>query len=162
MHESEKWKWSHSVASNSSRPHGLQPTRLLCPWDFPGKSTGVGCHCLLQKVSLNTTKSPQAGRAKALSTENHYSRWNYHSTGYNKRTEERVKLNHMDATSKLQTIGNFKDQMTQILQWINFQGKRQQWRGEPFNQNRLKRLYFLKTGKTKPQGLRMNFGVTKL
>ena len=32
---------------NSSRPHGLQPTRLLRPWDFPGKSTGVGCHCLL-------------------------------------------------------------------------------------------------------------------
>ena len=27
--------------------HGLQPTRLLCPWDFPGKSTGVGCHCRL-------------------------------------------------------------------------------------------------------------------
>ena len=47
MHESEKWKWSHSVVSNSSQPHGLQPTRLLCPWDFPGKSTGVGCHCLL-------------------------------------------------------------------------------------------------------------------
>ena len=33
--------------SYSSRPHGLQPTRLLRPWDFPGKSTGVGCHCLL-------------------------------------------------------------------------------------------------------------------
>ena len=33
--------------SDSQRPHGLQPTRLLCPWDFPGKSTGVGCHCLL-------------------------------------------------------------------------------------------------------------------
>ena len=31
------------------QPHGLQSTRLLCPWDFPGKSTGVGCHCLLQK-----------------------------------------------------------------------------------------------------------------
>ena len=30
--------------SNSSRLHGLQPTRLLHPWDFPGKSTGVGCH----------------------------------------------------------------------------------------------------------------------
>ena len=38
---------SCSVVSDSSRPHGLQPTRLLCPWDFPGKSTGVGCHCLL-------------------------------------------------------------------------------------------------------------------
>ena len=32
--------------SDSSRLHGLQPTRLLCPWDFPGKSTGVGCHCI--------------------------------------------------------------------------------------------------------------------
>ena len=42
MHESEKWKWSRSVMSDSSRPHGLQPTRLLRPWDFPGKSTGVG------------------------------------------------------------------------------------------------------------------------
>ena len=48
MHESEKWKRSHSVMSDSSRPHGLQPTRLLHPWDFPGKSTGVGCHCLLR------------------------------------------------------------------------------------------------------------------
>ena len=51
MHESEKWKWSHSVMSDSLRPHGLQPSRFLCPWDFPGKSTGVGCHCLLQKSS---------------------------------------------------------------------------------------------------------------
>ena len=48
MHESEKWKWSCSVVSDSSQPHGLQPTRLLCPWDFPGNSTGVGCHCLLR------------------------------------------------------------------------------------------------------------------
>ena len=48
MHESEKWKWSRSVMSDSLRPHGLQPTRLLHPWDFPGKSTGVGCHCLLR------------------------------------------------------------------------------------------------------------------
>ena len=48
MHESEKWKWSRSVMSDSLQPHGLQPTRLLHPWDFPGKSTGVGCHCLLR------------------------------------------------------------------------------------------------------------------
>ena len=32
------------------RPHGLQLTRLLCPWNFPGKSTGVGCHFLLQGI----------------------------------------------------------------------------------------------------------------
>ena len=29
-------------------PHGLQPARLLCPWDFLGKKTGVGCHFLFQ------------------------------------------------------------------------------------------------------------------
>ena len=28
--------------------HGLQPATLLCPWDFPGKNTGMGCHFLLQ------------------------------------------------------------------------------------------------------------------
>ena len=44
VHESEKWKWSRSVVSDSSWPHGLQPTRLFHPWDFPGKSTRVGCH----------------------------------------------------------------------------------------------------------------------
>ena len=47
MNESEKWKWSRSVTSDSQRPHGLQPTRLLHPWDFLGKSTGVNCHHLL-------------------------------------------------------------------------------------------------------------------
>ena len=56
VHESENWKWSRSVVSNSSRPHGLQPTRLLHPWDFPGKSTGVGCHYLLQCFFLEGHK----------------------------------------------------------------------------------------------------------
>ena len=49
MHESEKWKWRRSVVSDYLRHHGLQPTRLLRPWNFPGKHTGVGCHCLLRK-----------------------------------------------------------------------------------------------------------------
>ena len=50
MHESEKWKWSRSVVSGPQQPHGLQPSRLLRPWDFPDKSTGVGCHCLLRRI----------------------------------------------------------------------------------------------------------------
>ena len=55
---SNAWKWkvkvkSLSVVSDSSQPHGLQPSRLLRPWDFPGKSTGVGCHCLLRLWRLN-------------------------------------------------------------------------------------------------------------
>ena len=51
MHESKKWKWNCSVVSDSSQPHGLQPTRLLCPWDSSGKSTGVGCHSLLLSLA---------------------------------------------------------------------------------------------------------------
>ena len=41
-----------SVVSDSLGPHGLWPTRLLCPWDFSGKDNGVGCHFLLQGVFL--------------------------------------------------------------------------------------------------------------
>ena len=41
-------KWKVKVKSLScvdpQWPHGLQPSRLLCPWDFPGKNTGVGCY----------------------------------------------------------------------------------------------------------------------
>ena len=38
---------SHSVVSDSLRPPGLQPHKLLCPWNSPGKSAGVGCCFLL-------------------------------------------------------------------------------------------------------------------
>ena len=43
---------SHSSMSDSLHPHGLQPAGFLCPWDFPGKNTGVGCHFLLQGIFL--------------------------------------------------------------------------------------------------------------
>ena len=39
-----------SVVSDSVRPHRRQPTRLLCPWDIPGKNTGMVCHFLLQCI----------------------------------------------------------------------------------------------------------------
>ena len=50
-----KVKSESEVMSYFYRPHGLHPTRLLHPWDFPGKSTGVGCHFLLHHSSLETT-----------------------------------------------------------------------------------------------------------
>ena len=55
--ESER-KWSRSIVSDSLRPYGLQPTRCLHPWDFPGKSTGVGCHFLLQGVFPTQGSNP--------------------------------------------------------------------------------------------------------
>ena len=45
--------WPCSVATVMSDPlwpHGLKPAWLLCPWDFPGKNTEVGCHFLLQGI----------------------------------------------------------------------------------------------------------------
>ena len=39
-----------SIVSGSLGPCGLQPIRLLCLWNFPGKNTGVGCHALLQGI----------------------------------------------------------------------------------------------------------------
>ena len=53
-HESKKWKWSRSVVSDSVRPHRRQPIRLPCPWDSPGKNTGVGCHFLLQLMKVKS------------------------------------------------------------------------------------------------------------
>ena len=40
--------------SDSVRHHRRQPTRLPCPWDSPGKNTGVGCHCLLQCMKVKS------------------------------------------------------------------------------------------------------------
>ena len=57
--------WDHKgrmlvrlVASNSWWLFGLQPARLLCAWDFSGKSTGVGCHFLLQGNPLARGSNP--------------------------------------------------------------------------------------------------------
>ena len=43
-----------SVVSDSVQPHRQQPTRLPCPWDSPGKNTGVGCHFLLQCMKMKS------------------------------------------------------------------------------------------------------------
>ena len=51
------------VMSDPQRPHGLQPTRLLHLWDFSGRSTGVGCHCLL--------RIPSSTHLKFLDQANH-------------------------------------------------------------------------------------------
>ena len=42
--------------SDSTRLHGLQPTRLHRPWDSPGKNTGVGCHFLLQCIKMKSER----------------------------------------------------------------------------------------------------------
>ena len=57
---------SCSVMSNSLQPCGLEPTRLFCPWDFPSKNTGVGCHFLLQGILLTQGPNPCPPTSSAL------------------------------------------------------------------------------------------------
>ena len=44
--------------SDSSQHYGLQPARLLCPWDSPVKTTSMGCHALLQRIFLTQGLNP--------------------------------------------------------------------------------------------------------
>ena len=52
--------------SDSSRPHGLQPIRLLHPWDFPDKSTGVGCSSNLNSVRFSHSVMSNSSRPHGL------------------------------------------------------------------------------------------------
>ena len=84
VHESEKWKRSCSVVSDSSWSHGLQPTRLLCPWNSPGKKTAVGCHFLLQEIILVPLLQgiePESLASPALAGRffYHWATWEAHS-----------------------------------------------------------------------------------
>ena len=59
------WNSSHLILSEVTQscptlwdPMDCRPTRLLRPWHFPGKSTGVGCHFLLQRIFLTQVSNP--------------------------------------------------------------------------------------------------------
>ena len=47
------------TGSKSVQPHRWKPTRLPCPWDSPGKNTGVGCHFLLQCMKVKSERVPE-------------------------------------------------------------------------------------------------------
>ena len=49
--------------SDSVRPHRRQPTRLPCPWDSPGKNTGVGCHFLLQCIKVKSESESEVAQS---------------------------------------------------------------------------------------------------
>ena len=57
---------AHSVMSNSLQPYGLQPIRLLCPWDFQGKNTGVGCQGDLPSPGGSSQPRDQTGSLVSL------------------------------------------------------------------------------------------------
>ena len=73
-----------SIVSDSVQPYGLQPTRLLCPWDSPGRNTGVGCRALLQGIfptqgsNLGLLHCRQSLYRRAI-MEAHNRHWELHS-----------------------------------------------------------------------------------
>ena len=49
---------SCSIVSDFLKPHGLYPTRILCPWDISVKNTEVGCYLLFQGIFLTQGSNP--------------------------------------------------------------------------------------------------------
>ena len=56
----------HSVMSNSLRPHGLQPARLICSWNSPGKNTGVSCHALPHGIFPTQGSNPDLQHCRQI------------------------------------------------------------------------------------------------
>jgi len=78
--------------SDSLQPYGLGPAKLLCPWDSPGKNSGVGCHALLQGIFTTQGSNPrllyllhwQASSLPLVPPGNHSSSFkNLHTTKVN-------------------------------------------------------------------------------
>ena len=57
---------SHSIVSDFLQPHGLKPARLPCPWNIPGKNTGMDCYFFpsgdLLKPGIKPISPALAGR----------------------------------------------------------------------------------------------------
>ena len=89
---------SHSVMFDSVRPHGQQPTRLLCPQDSLGKNTGAGCHFLLR----HTLQSRQICRLPLVCSWESCLRainWDFRCAGKSTQVQERrghVSHSHTD------------------------------------------------------------------
>ena len=71
--------FSHSVVSKSFAAPWTVPTRLLCPWDFPGKNTGVGYHFLLQQIFPTQRSNLHLLRGRQILY--HWATWEAQSSG---------------------------------------------------------------------------------
>ena len=74
--ESKQCVLNRSVVPNSWPPHGLWPTRLLCPWDFSGQNTRVGCHFLFQEIFLTQGSNPHLVHYRQILY--HWAPWEAH------------------------------------------------------------------------------------
>ena len=112
--------------SDPQRPHGLQPTRLLHPWDFPGRSPGVGCHCLLLNVRLETLKLLEENIGKTLSYIDHSKIFYDTPSDYttpSREMEIKAKINKWDLI-KLKSFCTMKETISKVKDSLR-SGKKQ-------------------------------------
>ena len=128
--------------SDSVRPHRQQPTRLLRLWDFPGKSSGVGCHCLLLNAKclvgnprekwlyfpgiltlhpLQSARTPGAGQAQSWGLETKLRTWSLWSSKLSTRWPETPLWHGTEASPPCTSAGGHR-----TLRWAETSW-RQDW-----------------------------------
>ena len=117
LQEDERVCQSLSRCLTPCDPHGLQPARLLCPWDFPSKNTGVGCHLLLKGIF------PTQGSNSGLL---HYRQILYHLSY---QCGQKVKVKESEVVQSCPTVCDPMD--TRLLHPWDF-SRQEYWRGLPF------------------------------
>ena len=104
--------------SDSLQPRGLEPTRLLCPWDFPDNSPGVACHFLLQGIF------PTQGSNSGLP---HYRQMLYHLSHQGSPISPKYSLEGLVLKLKLQYLGHLMqrtDSLEKTLMLGKIEGRR--------------------------------------
>ena len=100
-----------SVASNSVVPCTNFSASLPCPWDFPGKSTGVGCHSLLQRILPTQGSNPGLSHSGELLY--HCATWEALCKGKHGQISS-----HAHQKKKKKTQVNKRKRTSLLVQWV--------------------------------------------
>ena len=113
---------SCSVMTDSLQPHGLQPLRLLCPWDSPGKNTTVGIHSLFPGIFPFQRSNPDLPHCKeSLYHLNHQGKPGSVSEAIRDvgETKDKQKTSLPPMASSLDKADDLQDKMTLLTLELN-------------------------------------------
>ena len=116
-----KWKWNHSVVSNSLWPHGLEPTRLVRPWNFQAR--------VLEWVAISFSRGSSWPRDRTQVSHiagRHFTLWitwqvySKDLTGFNHYTIQVILITHYS----LKVVSSKAVAAVEMVGWVYFQQKR--------------------------------------
>ena len=116
-----------TIVSDSLLPHGLQTSRLLCPWNSPGKNTGVSCHFLLQGVFPNQGLKLGLLRCRQMLFHMSYV----------------LQLNCSELIS-LSSLSGTNHSHANLVTWKHIEGARSFWKGTAHSSIHITRSFFCK------------------